>query len=260
MKIVIAVAAHRQTWLPEGELYLPMEAGAALRETHLTDGAGRLLTRDDVGPNISRKNAAYCELTVLYWLWRQQEADALGLCHYRRYFAGRRLGPKRERLLTGQQAERLLRDCDCVLPKRRHYFIQSSYDQYTHAHHERDLLVTRQVLAQLPDSRYADAFDTVMRRTSGHRFNMLLMKRPLFEEYCGWLFGVLSAVEAGLDTGGYDAADGRVFGYLAERLLDVWLEVRRPAVRECPVVNLERQHWPRKILRFLRRMLRPARK
>ena len=32
---------------------------------------------------------------------------------------------------------------------------------------------------------------------------------------------------------------------------DVWLETERPRYRELPVVNLESQHWPRKIAAFL---------
>ena len=259
MRLTIAVAAHKACPLPEQPPYLPMEAGAALRAEHLTDSAGRPLARDDEGEQISARNPTFCELTVLYRLWKSCGADALGLCHYRRYFAGRRTGPKWSRLLTEEQALALLEDADCVLPKKRHYFIQSGYDQYAHAHHERDLQVTRQVLSELPDPRFAQAFDRTLRRTSGHRFNMLIMRRPLLDEYCEWLFGVLFRVEARLDIGGYSDTDRRVFGYLAERLLDVWLEVRRPRIRECPVVNTESQHWPRKLLRFLSRMLRPAR-
>lgn len=109
--------------------------------------------------------------------------------------------------------------------------------------------------------RYAEAFHRSLSRTSGHRFNVLLMRRAPFMAYCAWLFGVLAQVEDRLDTTGYTPSDLRVFGYLGERLLDVWLLTDGSGLRvkECPVVNLESQHWPRKILNFLMRMLRPAR-
>lgn len=218
------------------------------------------MTRDDEGDHISGKNASYCELTALYRLWKSGEGDCLGLCHYRRYFAPCRFGDKRQRIMTPKQAEQLMAEADVLLPVKRNYFIQSGYDQYAHSHHVQDLTVTEQVLAEM-EPRYAEAFHRSLSRTSGHRFNVLLMRRGPFMAYCQWLFGVLAKVEDRLDTTGYTPSDLRVFGYLGERLLDVWLLTDGSGLRvkECPVVNLESQHWPRKILNFLKRMLHPAR-
>ena len=248
--IRVAVAAHKPYWMPADPLYLPLQVGAA--------GKPSLgYRRDDEGDQISGKNASFCELTGHYWLWKNVAADAYGLCHYRRYFAaGLPWQPKKARILTQRRAECLLRKADVILPKKRHYWIETNASQYAHAHHARDLDATRAVLAQAGDDRYVQAWDLAMARRSGHRFNMFLMKRDCFERYSAWLFATLFALEARLDTSGYSAYDQRVFGFIGERLMDVWMAVNRPSMLECRVVNLENQHWIKKIVHFLRRKLR----
>lgn len=82
---LFAVALHEKYALPTDALYTPIQAGAAI---HPPLG----LMRDDTGENISAKNGSYCELTVLYWMAHNVDADWYGLCHYRRYFSLRRTG------------------------------------------------------------------------------------------------------------------------------------------------------------------------
>ena len=96
-------------------------------------------------------------------------------------------------------------------------------------------------------------FDRVMARRSGHRFNLMLMRRDALQSYASWLFPLLDAAE--IDTTGYSARDKRVHGFLAERLLDVWLAQQDYRVKELPVAHLERQHWGRKIAAFLLRKM-----
>lgn len=112
--------------------------------------------------------------------------------------------------------------------------------------------MTREILRQnYPE--YLTAYDNVMSRTKGHRFNMFLMRRSLLDEYCSWLFNVLFALEERLDVSDYSDYDKRVFGFVAERLLDVWVEKNSVHYAELPVRNMENQPWGKKITRFLYR-------
>ena len=249
MKTQIVVAVHKPYPMPQDPLYLPVHAGRAL---HTSLG----FTGDDSGENISSKNPHYCELTCLYWAWKNLDADAIGLCHYRRYFAGRPFGRKWNRILSGAQAEKLFSKVPVVLPKKRNYYIETGWSQYAHAHHEEDLLTVQAILeAKWPT--YVSAFDRTLKRTSGHRFNMFIMKRETLDAYCTWLFAVLAELEENLDISEYSSNDQRVFGFVAERLLDVWIETEQIPYCECPVIHMESQHWLKKGSAFLRRKFSP---
>ena len=86
-KIKILIACHRQYPVPAEPCYLPVEVGAALHPQPIPG-----FTPDNTGENISEKNTHYCELTALYWGWKNLDAACIGLVHYRRFFgAGRPL-------------------------------------------------------------------------------------------------------------------------------------------------------------------------
>ena len=244
-KIKILIACHRQYPVPAEPCYLPVEVGAALHPQPIPG-----FTPDNTGENISEKNTHYCELTALYWGWKNLEAAYIGLVHYRRFFGtGRPL-----RIADRADFEKALQKAPVILPSPRHYWIETNYSQYIHAHHEQDLTVTRTLLAERCPA-YLPAYDRQMKRRGGHRFNMFVMRRDLFDAYCTWLFDILFALEERLDISDYDAYSARVFGFIAERLLDVWIETNRVRYTHMPVKNTESQHWLRKGTSFVLRKI-----
>jgi hypothetical protein len=83
MKILIAT--HKKYSLPKSEIFLPIHVGKENSDVELG------IIGDDIGENISIKNLQYCELTAIYWAWKNlTEDDFIGLCHYRRYPSFRR--------------------------------------------------------------------------------------------------------------------------------------------------------------------------
>ena len=249
MKTVILIAAHKPYPMPDDPVYLPIHVGCTGKQKLFEQG-------DDTGDNISAKNPYYCELTALYWAWKNLDFDVLGLVHYRRYFVRRALFAKKtDRILRGADFQAQLQNVKILLPKPRHYWVETSWSQYAHAHHEQDLQMTRQIIAELhPDE--LSAFDQVIRRRTAHRFNMFVMKREPLNAYCVWLFPILFTLESRLDISGYTPNDMRVFGFVAERLLDVWLESTHAVYRELPVAFMEKQNWFKKGTAFLIRKIR----
>ena len=248
MDIKIIVATHKNYWMPDDPMYLPVHVGAAGKES-----IG--YQRDDEGDNISEKNANYCELTGLYWAWKNLQADYIGLAHYRRHFSNGKLsGDKKEKVISKSELEQKLKDTDVLLPMPRNYWIETNYSQYAHAHHAIDLDTTRQILIERYP-RYIPAWEFSMKKTTGHRFNMLVMKKSLFDQYCSWLFDVLFELEKRLNISSYDKNDSRVFGFVSERLLDIWIETKGIQYKNTGYVFMESQNWLTKGKKFLLRKL-----
>lgn len=245
--IKIIVATHKPYWMPTDKLYVPVQVGAAGK-----DSLG--FTPDNTGENISVKNANYCELTGLYWAWKNLDCEYMGLAHYRRHFTVLRGTSDRRDVLTLDQARGLFHNADALLPIKRNYWIESNYSQYVHAHHAIDLDETRRIIEEkYPD--YLTAYDSCMKKTTGHRFNMFIMRKDLVDAYCSWLFDILFELEKRLDISNYSKNDQRVFGFVSERLLDVWLETNHIKYRDIPYIFLEKENWITKGVNFILRKM-----
>ena len=236
--------------MPQDDIYFPVHVG---REGKANLG----YVGDNTGDNISYKNPNYCELTGVYWAWKNVNATYIGLAHYRRHFTTKSFfvgKNKKNIILTRAEAEELLAQTDVILPKPRNYYIETNWSQYIHAHHEQDLVQTREIISEkCPE--YLKDFDAYMNKKIGHRFNMFIMKMEFIDSYCTWLFDILFSLEQRLDISNYNVNDARVFGFVSERLLDIWIMKNNISFIELPVVFMEKQNWPKKIHQFLWRKI-----
>ncbi|MBR3200196.1 MAG: DUF4422 domain-containing protein [Mogibacterium sp.] len=248
MSTQILAAAHNEKRVPDGTYCQPVMAGAALMCGDIPPG----YLRDDTGDNISDRNPNFCELTAMYWAWKNLDTDIIGLCHYRRYFAS---PTDRKSFLRPDEAEHILRVCDVILPKARNYVIETNRSHYANAHHGNDLYVTGKIIEE-KHPEYLDAFEKRMDMTSGHRFNMMMMRKALFDEYCCWLFDILFELEERLDLSDHSGNDKRVFGHIAERLLDVWIDARGLRTSELNYIFTGREHLMRKAVLMAARKMR----
>lgn len=257
--VTIIVAAHKQYRMPDDSMYLPVHVGAEGKKA--ADGSDLDLgyVKDNTGDNISEKNPHYSELTGLYWAWKHINSRYVGLVHYRRYFAGRRVsGDPFGRILLESELRPMLRRYRVFVPRKRRYVIETLYSHYAHTHYGTQLDETRNIIREkYPE--YLETYDCVVKRTSGYMFNMMIMRRDLFREYCSWLFDILFELEDRVDTSGLNFFQGRFYGRISEIIFNVWLEqqlrtgrLREDQIKELPFIYMEKIDWFKKGTSFLK--------
>ncbi len=246
--IKILVATHKKYNMPEDDIYLPINGGAKGKKVEYQG--------DDEGENISEKNPYYCELTSLYWAWKNLDNEYIGLAHYRRHFATKRAyfsnaNKRMKKVLSKEMVNKLLEETDIILPKKRKYYIENLYSHYAHTMYAETLDETRKIIEE-KTPEYIEEFYKLHKRTSAHIFNMFIMKKELLDKYCEWLFDILFELERRLEPSKYEPFHARYLGRVSELLLDVWINTNKLDYKEIGIINIERVNWFKKVTAFLK--------
>lgn len=257
--IKIFVCAHKEVPLPQHPYFLPIQAGAALHD-HING-----YQPDDEGDNISTKNPHFCELTCHYWAWRNlKNVDIVGLNHYRRYFDFTRKWPQfsadkhfiaTEDFLKQDykfpNLEILLSKYDIILPVARHWRV-SNTQQYGDYHIAKDWEMLRQIIKER-HPKYIPAFENTMDHSNKSvGYNMFVTHWKHFDAYSKWLFDILFEVESRVPPID-DPIQSRIYGYMSERLINVFCEHHRLRIKHIPLImpldniyeglNINNVHW-----------------
>lgn len=242
-EINIFVIAHKKIEKKLSDIYIPIQVGNA-------DSLGYL--RDNTGDNITHKNSNYCELTGMYWTWKNYElAKFVGICHYRRFFSQSSF--RKNTILQEENIKKIMKDYDIILPKK-FYFDVSVWENYfkNGQGKEKDLITTKEIIAKLYPE-YLECFNTVLNQKSGHYCNMMIMSKENYCKYSEWLFDILAEVEKSTDLAGYTKEEARIYGYISELLLNVWVKQNNLRVKECSMVKTDSKQIER-IKGFLRKI------
>ena len=242
--IKIIVATHKKYKMPKDDMYLPVHVGRQGKEDLGYQG-------DNEGENISEKNPYYCELTGLYWAWKNLNAEYIGLAHYRRNFVHKKGKNKFECIASKEYMDKKLDEADVILPKKRKLYIETIYYHYKHTMYVEPLDEARKIIDEkYPE--YLQFFDRKMKSRSGHMFNMCVMKKEILNEYCEWLFDILFELEKQTNPSQYNKYQARLYGYISELLLDVWIMQNNLKYKEVPFINMEKTKWLKKGSSFLK--------
>lgn len=253
MNVKIIVAAHKDYRMPEDEIYMPVLVGAGTGDKEIPGG----FVPDNTGDNISVLNPYFCELTGLYWAWKNVEADYIGLAHYRRHFSFRRKG-EFEFILRGDELSPYLGRTRIFVPNRRNYYIETLYSHYAHTFDASQLDEAERIIAE-KYADYSESYSRAVNRKSGYMFNMMIMDRELLDRYCTWLFDILFGLKNRISSEDMDAFQKRFCGRVSEILFNVWLdymltsgEISAGEITEIPVVSMEKVDWIKKGSAFLK--------
>lgn len=263
-KIKILIASHKPYAVPKSDIYLPIHVGKKNSENSLTS-----FISDDTGNNISEKNPVFCELTALYWAWKNLDSEYIGLVHYRRYFKNlknkkensiitsaeapknAKITRKLQKTLSQPSVEKILQTTNIILPKKRNYYIEDLYNHYCKTMNPAPLIEVQKIIKKkFPE--YLPEFDRLKTRRSAHIYNMLIMRHDILDQYCSWIFPILFELEKKIDTTDWSDFQKRYAGRISERLLDVWLNTNHIQYTELPVISTEPVNWLQKGTGFLK--------
>lgn len=243
--------------LTKDPIYYPIFAGKNNKHTNCQ------IPGDDTGIQISSKNKYYSELTGIFWVWKNTRSDIVGTCHYRRYFTTAKipflhrlkrlfyypLGIARNRtgliytsdykhwsskIISANEIETLLKTCDVIMPTRR-VLRQNIKLHYIKHHNPEDLILLEQILKEYyPD--YLNSFTSLLSVKRLFANNMFIMRWEMFDELMTWLFDILEKFEERIDLDNYKGYQQRIFGFLSERLITLWILHNNINYRELPLI------------------------
>ncbi len=243
--MAVYIIAHKEFAKPKLDGYKSLLVGAYKGHTSCE-------LFDDEGENISDRNSSFCELTGIYWIWKHVKDDYIGIVHYRRYFSNAFVYGK---IVSEIDIMKKLEKYDIILPfisrlpmtVEEHYCKESGF--------RKDLISVQEILKkEFPD--YVKEYEILLKGKKIYFFNMMICRKRIFDEYCTWLFKILFELEKRVDLSEYNDYQKRIFGFLSERLLNVYVAHNHLKICEMGVINTE-ENWTcsKKILTGAKRWL-----
>jgi hypothetical protein len=245
----ILVCCHKKDIMATQEPYFPIQLGKEISNIDLG------IANDNTGDNISYKNQSFCELTGIYWAWKNlKNTEVIGLCHYRRYFdfygICQHFKPYTIFPLSSFPSINLsiptkiinaAKEGTIILPRQENY-PTSVMSQFNENHSSIDINIIRDIIKEDCDEKYSHAFRRVLVQNNKLSLcNMFIMNWTNFDNYCSWLFHILNKAEISIDISNYSSYQKRIYGFLAERLLNVWVYAEGKNIKRFPIIFFSEQ-------------------
>lgn len=218
----IYIATHKEFSTPHNSFYKPIMAGASTYSelSYLKDNTGI--------DEISNKNAFYSELTALYWIWKNDTSKNVGLVHYHRYFNSQVLKSEKD-------MESILSQFDIILPTKFE-LLETVQSQYKKCHYLIDLQLACQKMMQ-QNSNFEPVIHDFLNQNKLYICNMFIMPKDILNNYLSFLFPILFSLESEIPFLTYSIYNQRVFGFLAERIFNIYIKQQKLKIFEVPIYD-----------------------
>ncbi|MDE5545829.1 MAG: DUF4422 domain-containing protein [Anaeroplasmataceae bacterium] len=243
--IKLYVVTHKESqYLPKDRTFIGVGNNKDISNVHIYDNQGE---------NIADKNSSFCELTALYWMWKNDSSTIVGLEHYRRFFCTKHCIFK-PRPIQLKKIKAILSKYDCIV-SQNYIFREGIYTYYSKNHIIEDLDLCREVIEE-KTPEYLPSFDEVIHGKKAVMCNMFIMSKSLLNDYCDWLFSILFEVEKKISISERDNYQKRVYGFLSERLFNVWLYNKKLKMYHLPIYMPDEKPWLIKIKNLIKKLIR----
>lgn len=176
-----------------------IQAGAALADVADAEA------RDDTGDHISLKNRMYCEMTAVYWIWKNTDHDWIGIEHYRRHLLVR--------------PEMLADGIDAIMPLP-YMCYPNEMAQFLRFTTEDVLTALLKALQKLHQGEYED-YHAILYGRYQYTYDLLCARRAVFDDYCGWFFEITEYMET-MAGEVPEIRETRALSYVAEVLTNLY--------------------------------------
>ena len=259
--IRIFLSYHNNFQRLKSDILTPIHVGRAIASDEVIEQISDIMG-DDTGDNISDKNQTFCELTAQYWAWKNTNYDYTGFLHYRRHLIFSDDDTFKENIyglvnfpfitydylkkvgLTDEAIKSKINGYDLIVVEKWDVTNAGSKDNYDHYKSSSPYLHISDyekmigiLLKKYPD--YAQDVEAYNRSKYGYYTNIFIMKRPVFEDYCQFLFSILFDLSEKVDISRYNVQEKRIFGYLSEWMLGIYIFHYKRVIKS-PVLELRR--------------------
>ena len=262
IKIFVSHRIDKDTEIIDSPLYYNIRCGAVYDKREKVEILG-----DNVGENISEKRNSFCELTVMYWAWKNMQADYYGLCHYRRYlsFAEHSANIIEKNYIDSKLiSEYKLNDINALKNLVNKYDIlacypenvkneinlqqESVYDMCKNRIGDYDINGVKETLNLIQKrwpQYYTDALE-YFHAPYAQFYNCFIMKKEYFNQMCTFVFDVLFELEKKLDTQYYNESNNRMPGFMGEHLIGRFYHFLKKRKVKIKYLDLVYIHKPEK--------------
>lgn len=261
----ILVAYHKKTTLFKNDIFIPIHLGRTLKEKETKDGKVlreeynwliENMIGDDTGDNISDKNREYCELTGIYWAWKNYDKlgnpDYIGFMHYRRLlvfneyeydnYEQTKINKAYRDIFDNFNNDNLLdkyglnletinkyiQKYDLILPMKSELKlvnVNNAREDYGTIIPGTDVKDYDEMVKCICENypEYKDYILEQRETTRRYFYNIFVMRKDIFFDYCAFLFSVLEKLDKVIDTSNYSINGKRTLAYLGEALFDLYM-------------------------------------